>query len=921
MHRAVIALLLFVYTGVVHSAILPCPSGWFGNNCQYRANLNGIYNGCGNTFDVWSQGTYYDTDPNCINEAANQYPLSALLTAYNHLTSSPWIPVNSGCNSVGVDSSQCSLTFNGPASLCPASCNAACSATCDTNSCACACNSTQFTSTCVNNMATCVGDAARVMFFNEPPYRLGLDRYGLNGAFPLAVTNFDAISLAGNNITGTTAQFSFDTTLVALSLSNNSYLSGTIPVFSASLKYLDVSGTKIVLSGGSVTSLNSMALTLFVSNDGICTNATTCTCNTGYSGTWCSTVMDYCNGVTCGNGGTCVSTPGVGYTCECTPGNSGSLCQDKFDGCLSSPCADNGICTPSNGSYACSCQGGLNGTTCEYDSDVCAPVACSVGSTAPPCHNSGFALVCNCTNSTGNCGTSCSVNPCQHGGVCMPFNSSLTARWCDCEGTGYTGVYCESTTQGNSDMSVFIGGLTQSGVPQVDFNYRQDLCNQTSAGVTCTLGVITALAFAGSSSHHAIETVPFNGANLVNLTTVSWSYTDLLSFTAELQTLANLPKLASVSVTNAVVPAGAAFPTALSTLTKLTHLALPGAGLVGVIPNTLFQNTTTIAYIDLSNNLLTGTIPSYIITHGASATASLFFNNRFTCPITNYSSMGTDDYSSWNCTVNCDGDVHTCALDQACVEATGTCVQDCSNTSPCLNGGTCVYAASTGVSTCSCTTHFNGTKCQNNYNECTTNTCPTGLTCIAGNGTTECVSLNSCDSSPCSNGGTCNNTYNSYTCTCPTGVSGDNCQTDMSHCISSPCANAGTCTPLNTTSLFSCACATGYYGSRCLSEVNFCVSFTGTCKNGGFCDMTETAAFCHCAAGYEGADCSTQIDNCAIYPCMHGGTCTNGVNTRSCSCVPGYTGWSCQVLTNNCVSSQCAQGSTCINGVNTYSCS
>ena len=36
-----------------------------------------------------------------------------------------------------------------------------------------------------------------------------------------------------------------------------------------------------------------------------------------------------------------------------------------------------------------------------------------------------------------------------------------------------------------------------------------------------------------------------------------------------------------------------------------------------------------------------------------------------------------------------------------------------------------------------------------------------------------------CDNNPCQNDGTCAVSGNSYTCSCPDGYSGDNCQTSM----------------------------------------------------------------------------------------------------------------------------------------------
>ena len=48
--------------------------------------------------------------------------------------------------------------------------------------------------------------------------------------------------------------------------------------------------------------------------------------------------------------------------------------------------------------------------------------------------------------------------------------------------------------------------------------------------------------------------------------------------------------------------------------------------------------------------------------------------------------------------------------------------------------------------------------------------------------------------SPCQNGATCSNTgAGGYTCTCPSGYNGLNCQNDIDECASDPCSNGGSC--------------------------------------------------------------------------------------------------------------------------------
>lgn len=57
------------------------------------------------------------------------------------------------------------------------------------------------------------------------------------------------------------------------------------------------------------------------------------------------------------------------------------------------------------------------------------------------------------------------------------------------------------------------------------------------------------------------------------------------------------------------------------------------------------------------------------------------------------------------------------------------------------------------------------------------------------------VDLNYCTNKrPCKNGGTCTNTgEGSYTCTCPIGYMGTNCEVEVDNCRVQPCQNGGSC--------------------------------------------------------------------------------------------------------------------------------
>lgn len=133
-----------------------------------------------------------------------------------------------------------------------------------------------------------------------------------------------------------------------------------------------------------------------------------------------------------------------------------------------------------------------------------------------------------------------------------------------------------------------------------------------------------------------------------------------------------------------------------------------------------------------------------------------------------------------------------------------------------------------------------------------------------------------CEGISCLNSGACND----GTCTCPTGWSGEFCQTSTDPCIGVNCANGGTC--VNGT----CNCPPGWSGPNCENSTNPCLGIN--CANGGTC----INGVCDCPPGWSGTFCETAVtvDPCDGINCQNGGTCSNGI----CACPSGWTGTFCQ---------------------------
>lgn len=76
---------------------------------------------------------------------------------------------------------------------------------------------------------------------------------------------------------------------------------------------------------------------------------------------------------------------------------------------------------------------------------------------------------------------------------------------------------------------------------------------------------------------------------------------------------------------------------------------------------------------------------------------------------------------------------------------------------------------------------------------------------------------------PCENGGTCFNTgEGSFTCKCPPGFTGTECQIQMSDCENRPCLNGGLCTDQPSQKSYTCECQKGWFGRHCEEKTVVC---------------------------------------------------------------------------------------------------
>lgn len=274
--------------------------------------------------------------------------------------------------------------------------------------------------------------------------------------------------------------------------------------------------------------------------------------------------------------------------------------------------------------------------------------------------------------------------------------------------------------------------------------------------------------------------------------------------------------------------------------------------------------------------------------------------------------------------------------------------------SQCLNGGTCLSSSgkictgqeTTGIK-CHCPRGYSGPRCATDSDECSSNPCAHGSTClesaIAGDiplGQYGCnchswwsgenceIDVNECRmSTSCRHGGICKNKPGGYACSCRPGFTGATCELDVDWCESNPCFNAATC--VDGTDTYRCNCLPTFSGDRCQidmsKDADECIS--SPCVNGGSClesnvDVTVPTGkfYCVCTLGHSGTRCEVDTEECASDPCVNGGICASGVGFYRCSCSNGFSGNKCEIDIDECMSFPCLHSATCQHGPNSFKC-
>uniref|UniRef100_A0A3B3VLV2 Protein jagged-2-like n=1 Tax=Poecilia latipinna TaxID=48699 RepID=A0A3B3VLV2_9TELE len=199
-----------------------------------------------------------------------------------------------------------------------------------------------------------------------------------------------------------------------------------------------------------------------------------CSCDLGFTGTYCHENINDCASYPCKNGGTCID--GISsFECVCPGGWEGDLCDVDVNECSSNPCQNGGQCVDLFHDFYCNCIDNWKGKNCHLRESQCDSNTCRNGGT---CYDRGDSFLCHCPSGwAGNtCNTAknstCDSDPCENGGTCV--GGELFT--CICK-DGWEG-FCSSL------LCSYNGGICVDGV-----NWFRCECASGFAGPDCRINI------------------------------------------------------------------------------------------------------------------------------------------------------------------------------------------------------------------------------------------------------------------------------------------------------------------------------------------------------------------------------------------------------------------------------------------------
>ncbi|XP_071842391.1 uncharacterized protein [Apostichopus japonicus] len=582
-------------------------------------------------------------------------------------------------------------------------------------------------------------------------------------------------------------------------------------------------------------------------------SAYSCTCAGCFSGTLCTTLFDPCSLNLCQNGALCLATGDSCLTYSCT-------CQGCFEGfncdraipnpCLNSPCQNGGFCQRQQGScsaYTCFCLSGFSGPTCETSSIVvrnaCLRFPCQNDGCCVSLLNDNYKCLCrdgytgvDCQDLAGISNSPCDSNPCANGATCLNSYSSesnvqffIPQYTCICP-VGFSGMDCGTFTVQNAVLDQ----CSQSSV----ICRNQGTCWNTYCSFSQAIGTFCSCleGFYGNRCEFSVTNPCLSGPcrNGGQCT----SFTKYFVCQCANGFSGDTCEIGIVDVSP---------PTIANCPSDITVTANPGETYADVTwPDIIvFDDSGTVALVRNTGRPGIYQIGVYTIIYQYRDAA---------------------------------GNVVTCTFILTVLAAP---VAPCDST-PCLNGGTCINAPAFGNDfRCICTLGFSGNQCE------------TG-------GTGPCLP------SPCLNGGSCfpsPGTVAGFFCLCNSGFSGLNCETgtvtpvdieppvisgcpgDITETASSNSASVTWVDPrADDNSGVTILDSRSHFPGQVFAAGTTTVSYI-------FMDPSGNTAVC----SFDVTVIQVSTGFCSGNPnfCQNGGVCNDGVNGAVCSCAGGFAGERC----------------------------
>ncbi|XP_025082470.1 multiple epidermal growth factor-like domains protein 6 isoform X16 [Pomacea canaliculata] len=723
-------------------------------------------------------------------------------------------------------------------------------------------------------------------------------------------------------------------------------------------------------------------------------------CSTGTYGGNCSSTC------TCITNNT-VNCSKVDGACTCRSGWTGGNCSDDINECTahsSSPCVANSTCHNTNGSYLCVCDTGYhthadgNCTECvnnTYGTNCTSPCQCNVTNTVSCHHVTG-----NCTCKQGWEGHTCDTDidecvthncsgqyeMCHNiaGGydcVCVTgYQRSASSICIPCTGNTF-GANCSEHCECNVTNTVSCDHVTGScncskGWVSATCNIKdlcsnltlnctgdKERCNNTENGPECVCedgyhynasGVCVECS-SGTYGGNCSSTCTCVTNNTVNCSKVDGACTCRSGWTGgncsddinECTAHSSSPCVANSTCYN----------------TNGSYLCVCDTG---------YQTHADGNCTECVNN-----------TYGTNCSSQCQCNvtNTVSCHHVTANCTCKQGWSGSKCNDDldeCSSNTHNCTSShQMCINSAGgfTCVcadgyhynasmvcdacgptafgRNCSLTCPCVTNNT--VSCNNVNGSCTCNSGWNGTKCEQDINECAQSpppSCVANSTCVNTNGSYLCVCntgyqtlldgnctecTNDTYGSNCSTQCQCNvtNTVSCHhvtgNCTCKQGWTGPTCDTDIDECVTHNCSGQNEMCH-NTAGGYDCVCVTGYqrsassicipcaagtYGNNCTLPCTCITNNTANCSN--------VDGACTCNIGWRGKSCEQDIDECKQSPppsCVANSTCSNTNGGYLCVCDTGFHSLldgNCTACTGNTFGANCSRQCQC-NVTNTVSC-